>query len=179
MNWPGGGAVNSANRNHRRRSYELDGLAHRSVGWAIKMDGAILQKRLAAKSAADLVTDGMVVGLGSGSTAEIAIQIISERVKNGLQIIGVPTSQKSEGIARASGISLSTLSDHPELDLAIDGADEVELGSLDLIKGRGGALLREKIVACSSRRLHFAPIKSRGFARYSGCRGAWNVDRLT
>jgi ribose 5-phosphate isomerase A len=117
------------------------------------MDGATLPKRLAAKSAADLVTDGMVVGLGSGSTAEIAIQFIGERVKNGLQIIGVPTSQKSEGIARALGIPLSTLSDHPELDLAIDGADEVELGSLDLIKGRGGALLREKIVACSSRRL--------------------------
>jgi ribose 5-phosphate isomerase A len=117
------------------------------------MDSPIPEKRFAAESAADLVRGGMVVGLGSGSTAEIAIRIIGEKVKNGLQIIGVPTSEKSEGIARALGIRLSTLSDHPELDLTIDGADEVELGSLDLIKGRGGALLREKIVASSSRQL--------------------------
>jgi ribose 5-phosphate isomerase A len=74
-------------------------------------------------------------------------------VKNGLQIIGVPTSHRSELIARHLRIPLATLEDYPELDLTIDGADEVELGSLDLIKGRGGALLREKIVASSSRRL--------------------------
>jgi ribose 5-phosphate isomerase A len=117
------------------------------------MDGAIPEKRFAAESVAELVRGGMVVGLGSGSTAEIAIRIIGEKVKNGLQIIGVPTSEKSEEIARTLGIQVSTLSDHPELDLTIDGADEVELGSLDLIKGRGGALLREKIVASSSRQL--------------------------
>jgi ribose 5-phosphate isomerase A len=119
----------------------------------MKMDTAILEKRLAAESAAGLVRSGMTVGLGSGSTAEIAIRIIGEKVKNGLEITGVPTSQKSEELARALGIRLSTLADYPELDLTIDGADEVELGSLDLIKGRGGALLREKIVACSSRQL--------------------------
>jgi ribose 5-phosphate isomerase A len=111
------------------------------------------EKQIAAESAAELVKNGMVIGLGSGSTAEIAIRILGEKVKNGLQIIGVPTSHKSEQIARALGMRLATLEDYPVLDLTIDGADEVELGSLDLIKGRGGALLREKIVASSSRQL--------------------------
>jgi len=111
------------------------------------------QKQIAAESAAELVKNGMVIGLGSGSTAEIAIRILGGKVKNGLQITGVPTSHKSEEIARALGIHLATLEDYPALDLTIDGADEVELGSLDLIKGRGGALLREKIVASSSRQL--------------------------
>jgi ribose 5-phosphate isomerase A len=120
---------------------------------AMEMDGTALGKRLAAESAAELVKAGMVIGLGTGSTAEIAIRIIGEKVKNGLNITGVPTSRKSEEIARALGIRLSTLADHPELDMALDGADEVELGSLDLIKGRGGALLREKIVASASRKL--------------------------
>jgi len=111
------------------------------------------EKRIAAEPAVELVKDGMVIGLGSGSTAEIAIRILGEKVKKGLQVVGVPTSLKSEEIARASGVRLATLEDYPELDLTIDGADEVELGSLNLIKGRGGALLREKIVASSSRQL--------------------------
>jgi ribose 5-phosphate isomerase A len=111
------------------------------------------EKQIAAESAAQLVKNGMVIGLGSGSTAEIAIHILGDKVKNGLQIIGVPTSLKSDQIARGLGIRLATLDVYPELDLTIDGADEVELGSLDLIKGRGGALLREKIVASSSRQL--------------------------
>jgi ribose 5-phosphate isomerase A len=111
------------------------------------------EKQIAAESAAELVKNGMVIGLGSGSTAEIAIRILGEKVKNGLRIIGVPTSHKSEQLARRLGVPLATLEDYPELDLTIDGADEVELGSLDLIKGRGGALLREKIVASSSRQL--------------------------
>src|SRR3984957_15732959 len=111
------------------------------------------EKERAAASAAELVKNGMVIGLGSGSTAEIAIRILGDKVKNGLQIIGVPTSDKSEQMARGLGIRLATLEVYPELDLTIDGADEVELGSLDLIKGRGGALLREKIVASSSRQL--------------------------
>jgi ribose 5-phosphate isomerase A len=111
------------------------------------------EKQIAAESAAELVENGMVIGLGSGSTAEIAIRILGDKVKNGLQITGVPTSQKSEGIAHALGIRLAILEDYPQLDLTIDGADEVELGSLDLIKGRGGALLREKIVASSSGQL--------------------------
>ena len=111
------------------------------------------EKQIAAESAAQLVKNGMVIGLGSGSTAEIAIRILGDKVKNGLQIIGVPTSLKSDQIARGLGLRLATLEVYPELDLTIDGADEVELGSLDLIKGRGGALLREKIVASSSRQL--------------------------
>jgi ribose 5-phosphate isomerase A len=111
------------------------------------------KKRAAAESATELVKDGMVIGLGSGSTAEIAIRVIGEKVKKGLRVIGVPTSHKSEQIARELGVRLATLEDYRELDLTIDGADEVELGSLDLIKGRGGALLREKIVASSSRQL--------------------------
>jgi ribose 5-phosphate isomerase A len=111
------------------------------------------EKQIAAESAAQLVKNGMVIGLGSGSTAEIAIRLLGGKVKNGLQIIGVPTSEKTNQIARELGIRLATLEDYPELDLTIDGADEVELGSLDLIKGRGGALLREKIVASSSRRM--------------------------
>jgi len=100
------------------------------------------EKQIAAESAVELVKGRMVLGLGSGSTAEIAIRILGEKVKNGLQIIGVPTSHKSGEIARALGMRLATLEDYPALDLTIDGADEVELGSLDLIKGRGGALLR-------------------------------------
>jgi ribose 5-phosphate isomerase A len=111
------------------------------------------EKQRAAASAAELVKSGTVIGLGSGSTAEIAIRILGEKVKSGLQVIGVPTSHKSEVLAHALGIRLATLEDYPALDLTIDGADEVELGSLDLIKGRGGALLREKIVAISSRQL--------------------------
>src|ERR1700719_109537 len=111
------------------------------------------EKERAAASAAELVKNGMVIGLGSGSTAEIAIRVIGEKVKKGLRVIGVPTSHKSEQIARELGVRLATLEDYRELDLTIDGADEVELGSLDLIKGRGGALLREKIVASSSRQL--------------------------
>ena len=110
-------------------------------------------KRFAAESAIGRVKNGMVIGLGSRSTAEIAIRMLGEKVKDGFQIIGVPTSHESEELARSLGIRVSTLAEHPQLDLTIDGADEVELGSLDLIKGRGGALLREKIVAVSSRRL--------------------------
>ena len=119
------------------------------------------EKQIAAESAAQLVKSGMVIGLGSGSTAEIAIRILGDKVKNGLQIIGVPTSERSEQIALGLGIRLATLEVFPELDLTIDGADEVELGSLDLIKGRGGALLREKIVASSSRRLIIAVDESK------------------
>lgn len=87
------------------------------------------EKQIAAESAAQLVKNGMVIGLGSGSTAEIAIRILGDKVKNGLQILGVPTSQKSDQLARGFGIRLATLEVYPELDLTIDGADEVEIGS--------------------------------------------------
>jgi ribose 5-phosphate isomerase A len=116
-------------------------------------EGTNHEKRLAAESAASLVKDDMIVGLGSGTTAQVAIQELGDRVRRGLRIIGVATSEKSEALARSLGIPVSTLAEYPEIDLTIDGADEVEMGSLDLIKGRGGALLREKIVASASRQL--------------------------
>jgi ribose 5-phosphate isomerase A len=107
-------------------------------------------KRIAAARAIDEIRDGMVVGLGSGSTAEIAVALLAERR---LRIVGVPTSERTERLAREHGIVVSTLDDHPSLDLAIDGADQVERGTLDMIKGLGGALLREKIVASAARRM--------------------------
>src|SRR6202030_1830010 len=88
---------------------------------------AMDEKERAAASAAELVKNGMVIGLGSGSTAELAIRILCEKVKNGLQVIGVPTSHKSEVLAHTLGMRLATLEDYPALDLTIDGADEVEL----------------------------------------------------
>src|SRR5215472_16256491 len=107
-------------------------------------------KSEAAEAAADLLHDGMLVGLGSGTTAAVAVQEIGRRR---LKITGIPTSEKTAELARSLGISLRELSGDTRIELTIDGADEVEEGTLDLIKGRGGALLREKIVACSSRRL--------------------------
>ncbi|MBV8843346.1 MAG: ribose-5-phosphate isomerase RpiA [Bryobacterales bacterium] len=110
-----------------------------------------LQKRIAADAAAALVTDGMVVGLGSGSTAALAVSALGQRVAEGLHILGVPTSEATAAQARLYKIPLTTLNLHPQLDVAIDGADEVEKGTLHLIKGHGGALLREKIVASASK----------------------------
>src|ERR1700688_3293063 len=97
-------------------------------------------KQAAAESAAGLVEDGMILGLGTGSTAKLAIDVIGQRVKNGLSVIGIPTSEGTAQQARSLGIPLSTLDEHPAIDLTIDGADEVELGPLNLNKGRGGAL---------------------------------------
>lgn len=108
------------------------------------------QKRAAATFAARLVSDGMLVGLGSGSTSELMIEALAERVRDGLRVTGVPTSAKSGELARRLGIPVTTLGDR-ELDLTIDGADEVD-PSRNLIKGRGGALLDEKLVAIASRR---------------------------
>ena len=110
-------------------------------------------KRAAGEAAVMLVQDGMVLGLGTGSTVAFVLAALAERVRNeGLRISGVPTSRRTEERARALGIPLTDLDARPELDLAIDGADEVETGTLALIKGLGGALLREKIVATSARR---------------------------
>lgn len=110
-------------------------------------------KAAAARSAVALVRDGMVVGLGSGTTATFAIRELGARVKAGLRIRAVPTSERTAAEAQTLGIPIVTLDEERTLDLTIDGADQVERGSLDLIKGLGGALLREKIVACASRRL--------------------------
>ncbi len=111
------------------------------------------QKRSAAEAAAAMVEDGMVIGLGTGSTAYFAIEALIRRVRDGLRIRAIPTSERSAEQARAGGITLTTFAEHRRLDLTIDGADEIEAGSLNLIKGLGGALLREKIVAAASRRL--------------------------
>lgn len=108
-------------------------------------------KEMAAREAVKYVEDGMVVGLGSGSTANKAIQLIGQKVKEeGIGIIGIPTSTASDLLGRAVGIRMGELDDHPQVDLTIDGADEVD-PSLNLVKGLGGALVREKIVAASSR----------------------------
>lgn len=110
-------------------------------------------KKAAADWAAALIEDGMVVGLGTGSTASLILEPLAARIRQGLRIVGIPTSERMAEQARGLGITLSTLADHARVDLTIDGADEVELGTLNLIKGRGGALLREKIVASASARL--------------------------
>jgi ribose 5-phosphate isomerase A len=110
-------------------------------------------KRAAAEAAVELVEDGMVVGLGTGSTAAFAVEALARRYRQGLRFVGIPTSERTAAQARAAGIPLSSFAEHRQIDLTIDGADEVERGTLNLIKGLGGALLREKIVANASRRL--------------------------
>ncbi len=108
-------------------------------------------KLLVAQAAVQEIRPGMVIGLGSGTTAEAMLQVLGERVRGGLQVTGVPTSERTRAVAASLGIPLANLDDVPALDLSIDGADEVLLPSLDLIKGLGGALLREKLVAATSR----------------------------
>ena len=110
-------------------------------------------KRAAAMRAIEEVEDGMVLGLGTGSTAFFVVEGLGRRVATGLRVVGIPTSERTAAQARRLGIPIATFAEHQSLDLTIDGADEVELGTLDLIKGLGGALLREKIVAAASRRL--------------------------
>ena len=110
-------------------------------------------KQKAAWRAVDFIESGMVVGLGTGSTANFAIDRIGEKIRSGeLQdIVGIPSSERTENLARKLNIALSDLTTHPAIDLTIDGADEVD-PDLNVIKGGGGALLREKIVAQASRR---------------------------
>jgi len=110
-------------------------------------------KRAAALRAIEEVEDGMVVGLGTGSTASFVVEGLGARVAGGLRVVGIPTSERTAAQARRLGIPIATFVEHQRLDLTIDGADEVQLGTLDLIKGLGGALLREKIVAAASNRL--------------------------
>jgi ribose 5-phosphate isomerase A len=110
-------------------------------------------KRAAAEAAVELVQDGMVVGLGTGSTAAFAVEALARRHREGLRFVGIPTSERTAAQAQAAGIPLSSFAEHRQIDLTIDGADEVERGTLNLIKGLGGALLREKIVASASRQL--------------------------
>jgi ribose 5-phosphate isomerase A len=111
------------------------------------------QKRAVAARAVEEVADGMVLGLGSGSTAEFALEALARRVAQGLRIAAIPTSEHIGALARQLGVPLTSFAAHRRIDLTIDGADEVERGTLDLIKGLGGALLHEKIVAAASARM--------------------------
>ncbi len=106
----------------------------------------------AARAALAYVESGMRLGIGTGSTAEEFVRLLAEKVASGLVIEGVPTSERTARLCVELGVPLKSLDERPELDLTIDGADEVD-GALRLIKGGGGALLREKIVAASSRRM--------------------------
>lgn len=110
------------------------------------------EKQAAARRALDFVEDGMKLGIGTGSTAEEFVKLLAERVAGGLKIIGVPTSERTLALATKLGVPMSNLDDTPHLDLTIDGADELD-ADLSLIKGGGGALLREKIVATASDRM--------------------------
>lgn len=109
-------------------------------------------KRAAAARALDFVRPGMRLGLGTGSTAAHFVDLLAERVRMGLDVVAVPTSEATRAQAERLGIALTTLDETPELDLAVDGADEIA-PDLTLIKGGGGALLREKIVAAASAKM--------------------------
>ena len=110
------------------------------------------QKRQAAALAIEWVRPGMRLGLGTGSTAKHFVELLAERVRGGLKVVGVPTSETTRADAQRLGVTLTTLDETPELDMTVDGADEVA-PDLTLIKGGGGALLREKIVAAASARM--------------------------
>lgn len=109
-------------------------------------------KRQAAEAALALVEPGMRLGLGTGSTAAHFVRGLGARVREGLDVIGVPTSEQTRRLAEEVGVPLTTLDETPELDLTVDGADELDR-HLNLVKGGGGALLREKIVAAASARM--------------------------
>ena len=121
-------------------------------------------KRAAAAKALEYLTDGMKLGLGTGTTAEIFLELLAARVRGGLNVIGVPTSERTAEKARSLGIPLASLDDQAPLDLTIDGADEADR-KLNLLKGAGGALLREKIVAMSSKRMMVIADKSKLVSR--------------
>ncbi len=106
----------------------------------------------AARAALAHVTDGMRLGIGTGTTAAEFVRLLAERVAGGMRIVGVPTSERTAALCAELGVPLSSLDEPPELDLTVDGADEVD-PALNLIKGGGGALLREKIVAAASARM--------------------------
>lgn len=109
-------------------------------------------KEQAARAAVAYVADGMTVGLGTGSTASHAVRAIAERVAAGLRVVGVATSQQTDDLARSLGVPLAELDEVAGIDVTIDGADEIDTVGFNLIKGYGGALLREKLVALATKR---------------------------
>ncbi len=135
-------------------------------------------KRQSAAAALDEVQDGMALGLGTGSTAAIMVELLAEKVRAGLRVVCVPTSERTAEQAQRLGVPLSDLAEHPSLDLTIDGADEVHTGTLALIKGLGGALLREKIVAAASRRMTVICDESKLVPRLGGVRLPVEVARF-
>lgn len=140
-------------------------------------DPAEAAKRLAAARAVELVKPGMRLGLGTGSTAAHFVALLGERVAQGLQIVGVPTSLRTGTQAASLNIPLSTLDETPELDLTIDGADEFD-PQLRLIKGGGAALLHEKIVAAASARLVVVTDRSKQVANLGRFPLPVEVDRF-
>ena len=131
-------------------------------------DPNLALKRDAAERAVEAVEDGMVLGLGTGSTATLAIEALGRRVQGGLDVIGIPTSEATAALARRLGIKLTDFASHDTIDLTIDGADAVDRTTLHLIKGLGGALLREKIVASASRRMLVMVDESKLAAPFGG-----------
>jgi len=109
-------------------------------------------KRIAAQKAVEIIEDDMVVGLGTGSTVKYALEYIGKRIQEGLSIKAIPTSIETKRIAQKEQINIVSLLEHPEIDVTIDGADEVD-SNLNLIKGGGGALSREKIIAYHSKKV--------------------------
>jgi len=122
-------------------------------------------KESAARAALDLVKDGMRLGLGTGSTAARFVAALGEQVARGLNVVCVPTSEATRVQAERLGIALTTLDETPQLDLTIDGADEID-DQLRMIKGGGGALLREKIVASASKRFVIVADASKVVGRF-------------
>lgn len=119
----------------------------------VSPDAQEAMKRAAAERAVAEIADGAVVGLGSGSTAELALEALAARMAQGLRVNCIPTSERTAALARRLGIVLTSFAEHRRIDVAIDGADQVERATLNLMKGRGGALLREKIVASAADRM--------------------------
>ena len=108
-------------------------------------------KKLAGEKSVEFIEDGMILGLGTGSTVEYMLKKLGEEVKKGLKVKGIPTSMHTKKVAKECNIPLTTLDENPEIDLTIDGADEVD-SELNLIKGGGGALTREKLIAYHSKK---------------------------
>ncbi len=111
------------------------------------------QKRAAAARAVAEVEDGMVLGLGSGSTAAFAVKALAARIADGLRVVAIPSSRTTADLARQLRVPLTSFAEHRRINVTIDGADQVERGTLNLVKGLGGALLREKILASASDRM--------------------------
>jgi ribose 5-phosphate isomerase A len=138
----------------RSYSYHVRRWSPRIVNAPMNLSQQDGWKRAAAEAAARLVESGMIVGLGTGSTAAFLVSALGRRVaEENLRLAAIPTSERTADQARSVNIPLTTFAEHTEIDLTIDGADEVLLGPLYLIKGHGGALLREKIVAAASKRM--------------------------